>query len=113
MITKAKVSLASVKSFRQAATEVLDFSPSFNKGIACIEQLLKSLVELENSVKKKISEMQVAKEKLAVTIRGLEEAVARLTAKLCELQDKCSNLESELSSMDSSFTTTDENGEEH
>ena len=51
MITKAKVSLASVKSFRQAATEVLDFSPSFNKGIACIEQLLKSLVELENSVK--------------------------------------------------------------
>ena len=113
MITKAKVSLASVKSFRQAATEVLDFSPSFNKGIACIEQLLKSLVELENSVKEKISEMQVAKEKLAVTIRGLEEAVARLTAKLSELQDKCSNLESELSSMDSSFTTTDENGEEH
>ena len=113
MITKAKVSLASVKSFRQAATEVLDFSPSFNKGIACIEQLLKSLVELENSVKEKISEMQLAKEKLAVTIRGLEEAVARLTAKLSELQDKCSNLESELSSMDSSFTTTDENGEEH
>lgn len=113
MITKAKVSLASVKSFRQAAVEVLGFSPSFNKGITCVEQLLKNLVELESNVKEKISEMQVAREKLAVTIRGLEEAIARLTAKINELQEKLSGLESEISSMNASFTTTDENGEEH
>lgn len=113
MITKAKVSVASVKSFRQAASDVLDFSSSFNKGIACIEQLLKSLVELESNVKEKISEMQVAMEKLAITIRGLKESVARLTAKINELQDKLSSLESDLSSMNDSLTSTDENGEEH
>lgn len=113
MITKAKVSIASVKSFNQAAMEVRDFSPRFDRGISCIEQLNESLVGLENDVKEKISEMQTVKEKLSVKMRGIEETIARLTVKINEFTGKVLSLEGELSAMSSSVTIIDENGEVH
>lgn len=113
MITKARVSLASVKFFHQAVMEVRDFSPRFDRGISCIDQLLKSLIELANSVKEKIGEMQIAREKLSAIIRGSEEAVARLMVRINELRDKVLSMKNELSSMSSSLITIDENGKEY
>lgn len=113
MITKAKVSSASVKAFEQAAVEARDFSTKFDKGISCIEQFLKLLEELEKNTTCKINEMQTAKKKLAAKILSIEGIVARLTARINELHDNMARLESKLSSMTSSFTTTDENGKEH
>lgn len=109
----AKVSLSSVKAFNQAAIDSRDFSPEFDRGINCIEQLLKILTDLAHEVNEKISEMQTAKEKLTDTIRGLKENIARFTAQLNELQDKVSSFESKLSSMSSSLTMTEKNGEEN
>ena len=113
MITKAKVSLASVKAFSQAAIDSRDFSFKFDRGILCIEQLMKSFSELEQGVMEKIKTMQGSKDKLAITMRSIEEIIARLTAQINELQDKASGMENELASMSPSYTTTDENGEEH
>lgn len=109
----AKVSLSSVKAFNQAAIDSRDFSPEFDRGINCIEQLLKILTDLAHEVNEKISEMQTAKEKLTDTIRGLKENIARFTAQLNELQDKVSSFESKLSSMSSSLTMTEKNVEEN
>lgn len=113
MITKAKVSIASVKAFDHVATEARDFSDKFNKGISCIEQLLKHLADLEKNVGAMIEEMQGAKERLAVKIRNVEEIIARLTARINELQERLSNLEGELSSMSPTLSSTDENGESY
>ena len=113
MITKAKVSLASVKGFSQAAVDCRDFSPRFDRGIACIEQLMKSFSELEHDVIEKTKVMQASNENLAIKMRGIEEIVARLTARINELQGKASGMENELASLSPSYTITDENGEEH
>lgn len=113
MITKAKVNLVSVKSFHQAAMEVKDLSPEFDKGISCIEQIHKSLIESENNVEEKINEMQAAKEKLSVKMRRIEEDIARLTSQINELQGKISSSVSELSTINSTDTITDVNGEKH
>ena len=113
MITKAKVSLASVKAFNQVAMEARDFSSKFSRGITCIEQLLKVIADSEREVQEKINEMQSARETLVVKIHSLEEIIARLTVRINNLHEQVSNLESKLSSMSPSYTTTDENGEEH
>ncbi len=110
MITRAKVSLNSVKAFEQAAVDSMDFSSKFNRGISCIEQLINSLSELDRDVKEKIKTLRGSKEKLAITIRSIEEIVARITTRINELQHKVSGMERQLSAMSPSHKTTDENG---
>lgn len=113
MITRAKSNLSAVKTFDLAVAAVKDYSPKFDRGINCLEELFKQLSEFANNLRDNVKEMTTAQEALAVKIKNIEEILARLTAKLNQLEEKLSDLEAQLASMPSTITVTDAEGESH
>lgn len=110
MITKAKVNLAAVKAFDQAVLDARDYSEKFNRGIGCLDELLRMLAENAAELQKSLSDMQIAQEKLDVKIRNIEEVITKLTAQINDIQEELVSLERELSDTEESFTITDEEG---
>ena len=81
MIARAKSNLSAVRNFDLTVTNVKDYSPKFNRGINCLQELFKQLSEFANNLRDSVKEMATAQEALAVKIKNIEEILARLTAK--------------------------------
>lgn len=111
MIKKAKVNLLSVKAFRQAVSEVKEYSNSFQNGLDVLDELIHWMEEVEKTLDDEIEKMNDAEERLSRKIKEIEEKVATLAAKVNELEEKLSELEDELASMDSSISYTNEEGD--
>ena len=72
MITRAKSNLSAVKTFDLAVAAVKDYSPKFDRGINCLEELFKQLSEFANNLRDNVKEMTTAQEALAVKIKNIE-----------------------------------------
>ena len=113
MITRAKANLSAIKTFDLSVSAVKDFSPKFDRGINCLEELFKQLSEFANTLRDNVEKMASAQETLAVKIKNIEEILAKLTARLNQLEEKLSNLEDRLTGIPSTITITDSEGESH
>lgn len=113
MIARAKSNLSAVRNFDLTVTNVKDYSPKFNRGINCLQELFKQLSEFANNLIDSVKEMETAQEALAVKIKNIEEILARLTAKLNQLEEELSDLEAQLESTPSTITITYDEGKSH
>lgn len=111
MINNAKVDLSSVKSFEQAIREIRDYSPSFNKGISCIDGFVTSIFKINTSLQKSITHLNTSQNDLKARIKEIEAQIADLTQKINELEDEKTSLESELSDVPETIEETNEEGE--
>ena len=113
MITHAKTNLSAVKYFNLAVANARDYSPKFDRGINCLEELFKQLSELANNLRDNVKKMVTAQENLAIMITKIEKILAGLTSKLNQLEEKLSDLEAKLKKISPTITITDEEGESH
>ena len=112
MIKRAKVSLASVISFKQASSKVLDYSSKLDKGIACLEELLEVMNEDETVLSDNIASMSESRESVQEVIQEVEEKLSILMSKLEELETELAELQSELDNTESTIYITNEEGED-
>ncbi len=113
MITRAKANLSAVKPFKFSVSSATDYSPSFDRGIQCLEELYRQLSDYANSLGESKEHMASALETLEAKKESIEEILARLTAQQNNLEDELADLESQMESTPSSITLTDEKGEEY
>ena len=113
MITQAKSNISAVKTFELSVTAVKDYSAKFDRGLSCLEELSQQLSEFANTLRDNMESMAFAQESLVVKIKGIEEILARLTAKLNRLEEQLSELEARLASIPSTITIIDAGGEIH
>lgn len=113
MITKAKVSFAAVKKFEVAVAAANEYSPKFDKGIACLDAMLQSITESSKKICESSRDLNQAQEKLLSKIKEIEAIIARLNERINELEDKLSSLESEISGMAESISLTNDEGENY
>lgn len=113
MITRAKLNLSAVKNFELSVSAVKDYSPRFDRGISCLEDLFKQLSEFANILGDNAESMASAQESLDFKIKKIEEILARLTAKQNQLEEKLSDLQTMLTNIPSTITVRDKEGESH
>lgn len=110
MIKKAKVNTLAVKAFKQAVSEVKEYSSKFEVGFAIIDEMIHWLMDIKTDLKENVSSMREACEHLKPTIKGIEEIIANLTARANTLEEEISNLKSELNGMEATFSVTNDEG---
>lgn len=113
MIKNAKVSLQAVKRFAQSVAEVRDYTPRFDKGIACFEDFQDALSELISVMRESIGNMESAQNRLASKIKEIEAEIAKLTAELNDLENRLSSLEDRLASIPETLEITNERGKNY
>ena len=113
MIIRAKSNLSAVKTFHLSVLAAKDYSPRFDRGINCLEELYNQLSELENRLRDSVEEMSSAQEALAVKIKNIKEILAKLTTKLNQLEKQRSDLEAQLANIPSTIIIINAKGESH
>lgn len=111
MIKYAKVSLSAIKQLYEAVIIAREFSPKFDNGKACLEELRhafeNTITELESSAAKMNNSLSTLNSK----IKEIEKCLSELRKRKSDLEKELSNLEAELAETSPTITLTDEDGD--
>lgn len=110
MIAKAKVSHSAVSAFKNAVAEAVNYSPEFNSGFSCLNELC-SYLHSEITRITEVYPKLIQAQKLAETkIKSLEDQIAALTEQYNSLKSELADVKAELAITSSTITEYDSEG---
>ncbi len=106
----AKVSIESVKKFKQAVKSASDFSPQFDKASGSLEELIKAISEMNTDLEKGISKMAESIKKLEELAKEIQEEIKRLESELSDLEAQRKRILSEMEQIQKTIAVSTEDG---